>query len=87
MNVQEAFKEFELKPDASDEEIKKQYKTLSKKYHPDRNKDSSAEDKFKKINAAHEVLKNRNNVQQNNFQYSYSVQLKNIRVRYYLKIP
>jgi len=68
MNVQEAFKEFELKPDASDEEIKKQYKTLSKKYHPDRNKDSSAEDKFKKINAAHEVLKNRNNVQQNNFQ-------------------
>jgi curved DNA-binding protein len=37
-------------------EIKKAYRTLAKKYHPDMNKDPKAEDKFKEINAAYEVL-------------------------------
>lgn len=37
-------------------EIKKSYRTLAKKYHPDMNKDPKAEDKFKEINAAYEVL-------------------------------
>jgi len=37
-------------------EIKKAYRTLAKKYHPDMNKDAGAEDKFKEINAAYEVL-------------------------------
>jgi len=37
-------------------EIKKAYRSLAKKYHPDINKDSGAEDKFKEINAAYEVL-------------------------------
>ena len=37
-------------------EIKKAYRSLAKKYHPDMNKDAGAEDKFKEINAAYEVL-------------------------------
>jgi len=37
-------------------EIKKAYRTLAKKYHPDMNKDANAEEKFKEINAAYEVL-------------------------------
>ena len=37
-------------------EIKKAYRTLAKKYHPDMNKDPKAEEKFKEINAAYEVL-------------------------------
>jgi len=41
---------------ASIEEIKKAYKKLAKKYHPDLNKDAGAEDKFKEINGAYEVL-------------------------------
>ncbi len=41
---------------ATQPEIKKAYRTLAKKYHPDMNKDAGAEDKFKEINAAYEVL-------------------------------
>lgn len=43
---------------ASEDEIKKAYKKLARKYHPDLNKDSGAEDKFKEINGAFEVLGN-----------------------------
>ena len=41
---------------ASTDEIKKAYRKLARKYHPDINKDESAVDKFKEINAAYEVL-------------------------------
>ena len=41
---------------ASKEEIKKAYKNLAKKYHPDVNKDPNAQEKFKKINEAASVL-------------------------------
>ncbi len=41
---------------ASADEIKKSYRKLARKYHPDINKDESAIEKFKEINAAYEVL-------------------------------
>jgi curved DNA-binding protein len=41
---------------ASADEIKKSYRKLARKYHPDINKEESAVDKFKEINAAYEVL-------------------------------
>lgn len=41
---------------ASAEEIKKSYRKLARKYHPDINKEESAVEKFKEINAAYEVL-------------------------------
>ncbi|MBQ2084635.1 MAG: DnaJ domain-containing protein [Oscillospiraceae bacterium] len=44
---------------ATDEEIKKAYRALAKKYHPDVNQgDSSAEQKMNEINAAYEEIKN-----------------------------
>lgn len=41
---------------ATPEEIKKQYKILVKKYHPDISKEPNAEEKFKEIQEAYEVL-------------------------------
>lgn len=42
--------------DADQEEIKKAYKKLAKKYHPDRSDEPEAEDKFKEIGEAYAVL-------------------------------
>ena len=44
---------------ASADEIKKAYRKLARQYHPDVNKEESAVDKFKEINAAYEVLSDR----------------------------
>lgn len=50
------YETLEVDPSASDAEIKKAYRKLARQYHPDVNKDPKAEDKFKEVNAAYEVL-------------------------------
>ena len=53
----ELYKTLGVSKKASDEEIKKAYRKLARKYHPDRNPgDKEAEEKFKEISAAHDVL-------------------------------
>lgn len=42
--------------DASESEIKKAYRSLSLKYHPDRNPDPSVQEKYKDINDAYDIL-------------------------------
>jgi curved DNA-binding protein len=45
-----------VKRDASSEEIQRAYRTLARRFHPDINKDPGAEERFKEINEAYEVL-------------------------------
>ncbi len=46
----------EVSSNASADEIKKAYRKLARKYHPDISKEKKAEEKFKEINAAYEIL-------------------------------
>jgi molecular chaperone DnaJ len=53
----ELYKTLGVKKDATEDEIKKAYRKLARKYHPDRNPDDkAAEEKFKEVSAAHDVL-------------------------------
>ncbi|MBI4201313.1 MAG: molecular chaperone DnaJ [Chloroflexi bacterium] len=45
-----------VSPDASDEDIKKAFRRLALEYHPDRNKNPAAEERFKEVNEAYQVL-------------------------------
>ena len=50
------YETLEISESASEAEIKKAYRKLARQYHPDVNKDKGAEEKFKEINAAYEIL-------------------------------
>ena len=57
--VQDPYKILGVSPDASDAEIKKAYRDLTKKYHPDLNPgDAQAAEKMNEINAAYDQIKN-----------------------------
>ena len=58
------YETLEVSENASADEIKKAYRKLARKYHPDVNKDPKAEEKFKEINAAYEVLSDAEKKQQ-----------------------
>lgn len=57
MQFQDYYKTLGLKRNASAEEIKKSYRLMAKKYHPDVSKEPNAEEKFKQAKEAYEVLK------------------------------
>lgn len=55
------YKVLGVSKDASDDEIKKAYRKLARQYHPDVNKTKDAEEKFKDISEAYDVLSNKDN--------------------------
>lgn len=57
MEFKDYYKILGLEAGAGDAEIKAAYRRLARKYHPDVSKEAGAEDKFKAINEAYEVLR------------------------------
>ncbi|MDF2530053.1 MAG: hypothetical protein K0Q57_933, partial [Gammaproteobacteria bacterium] len=56
MEFKDYYKILEVSPEASQEDIKKSYRKLARKYHPDINKEAGAEEKFKQVSEAYEAL-------------------------------
>ncbi|OUR65795.1 cytochrome C biogenesis protein [Methylophaga sp. 42_25_T18] len=57
MEYKDYYKILEVSRDAPQDEIKKAYRKLARKYHPDVSKVANAEEKFKEVGEAYEVLK------------------------------
>ena len=58
--VDDYYRALELNNNASIDEIRKSFRTLALRYHPDKNKDESSKEKFMKIVEAYEVLSDAN---------------------------
>ena len=57
MNNTEYYDRLGVSKDASQDEIKRAYRKMSKKYHPDINKEPGAEEKYKEVQEAYETLR------------------------------
>jgi len=67
-NADFAYKILEIDPQVSDEEVKKAYREMAKKYHPDKvnylgeDFQQAAKEKFQKVNEAYEEIKKQRNI-------------------------
>ena len=59
-NKRDLYEVLEISKSASADEIKNAYRKLAKKYHPDLNKEPGAEEKFKEVQEAYDVLSDEN---------------------------
>lgn len=67
-NTNAAYKILEIDPEVSDDEVKKAYREMAKKYHPDKvsylgdDFQKAAKEKFQKVNEAYEEIKKQRNI-------------------------
>lgn len=59
MEYKDYYEILDVKRDATEAEIKSAYRRLARKYHPDVSKEANAEDKFKELSEAYDVLKDK----------------------------
>ena len=59
MKYKDYYKTLGVERGASDEEIKKAYRKLARKYHPDVSKEANAKEKFQEVSEAYETLKDK----------------------------
>ncbi|MCB1560466.1 MAG: DnaJ domain-containing protein [Xanthomonadales bacterium] len=59
MEFKDYYAELGVAADSSEAEIKSAFRKLARKYHPDVSKEGNAEDRFKAVNEAYEVLRDR----------------------------
>lgn len=91
MSLEHYYRILGLDEDASDEQVKKRYRTLAKKMHPDHNTSHNAKDQFIKIHEAYEIILNREILQKNSSKTdkknkSKEERVKEARKRYYEQI-
>ena len=72
------YRSLELNKNASMDEIRKSFRTLALRYHPDKNKDEGSKEKFMKIVEAYEVLSDVNRKKN----YDESITIKKNRPKY-----
>ena len=77
VNWKNYYDTLKLSPTANAQEIKRTYRRLARKYHPDRAADSPASDRMSEINEAYEVLSHtdRRTRYDERFKFTYSRQL------------
>ncbi len=67
-NANAAYKILEIAPEATDDEVKRAYRDMAKKYHPDKvsylgeDFQKAAKEKFQKVNEAYEEIKKQRNI-------------------------
>lgn len=59
MRFKDYYRELGIEPSAGEAEIKQAYRRLARRFHPDVSREKNAEDRFKAINEAYDVLRDR----------------------------